>query len=87
MSAVIVPLGYEEKLLDRKKALEPRGLAFSFSKGSVCFPKYLFSPNNFREKEKKKSLNFVLINCKPLLILTPLLFLIPESQFPVPPVK
>lgn len=87
MSAVIVPLGYEEKLLDRKKALEPRGLAFSFSKGSVCFPKYLFSPNNFREKENKKSLNFVLINCKPLLILTALLLLIPASQFPVPAVK
>lgn len=54
MSAVIVPLGYEEKLPDRKKALEPTGLAFSFSKGNVCFPKYLLSPNNFIEKGKKK---------------------------------
>jgi len=36
---VIVPLGYEAKLLNRKKALKPTALAFRFSTGNISFSK------------------------------------------------
>jgi len=53
---VIVPLGYEQKLLDRKKPLKPTGPEFSSPKGSVStFQNTSSIPIFLTEKEKQLS--------------------------------